>query len=345
MRAMILAGGMSTRLYPLTHEVPKPLVPIAGEPVVAHTMRYLRSFGIEDVAINVHYHADMVRERLGDGSAYGVRLHYLYEEKLMGSAGAVKQMEGFFDDTFIVIGCDELTDANLDALVGFHRKRSALATIALVEMQDVEQYGVVILNDDGRITAFQEKPARGTERSHLVNTGIYVFEPEIMAHMPAGTFYDFGKELFPKLQAEDAAFYGLEMPGAYWCDIGTPQEYRRGTTDVLEGRVRLPGARARGIAPDTILGDDVRIEGDVRIGAGVRLGTRSRIVGPTVIGDRAVVGASAVIEGSILWDDVSIGDGAHVDESIVGIGYAVPAYARLANSIVANGNGNGKAHT
>ena len=161
MRAMILAGGMSTRLYPLTHEVPKPLVPIAGEPVVAHTMRYLRSFGIEDVAINVHYHGEMVHERLGDGSEFGVRLHYLEESKLMGSAGAVKQMEGFFDDTFIVIGCDELTDANLDSLVAFHRKRKALATIGLVEMDDVEQYGVVILNDDGRITAFQEKPRAG----------------------------------------------------------------------------------------------------------------------------------------------------------------------------------------
>src|SRR5579875_1614302 len=149
---MLLAGGMSTRLYPLTRQVPKPLVPIAGEPISAQILRYLRSYGIEDVAINVHYHADQIRDAFGDGSRYGVRLHYLEEPKLMGSAGAVKQMGDFFrDDTFLVIGCDILTDADIDAIVAFHRKRNALATISLTHMDDVEQYGVVITDERGRI--------------------------------------------------------------------------------------------------------------------------------------------------------------------------------------------------
>ena len=335
---MILAGGMSTRLYPLTKEVPKPLVPIAGEPNSGHLMRYLHSFGVEDVAINVHYLADKITRAFGDGSDYGVKLHYLHEEKLLGSAGAVKQMEAFLgDDTFVVIGCDEITDMRLDALVAFHRKRKAVATIGLVEADDVTHYGVVILDDDGRIVDFQEKPAAGTERSNLVNTGVYVFEPSILERIPAGAFWDFGKNVFPDLQREGAPFYGLRMQGAYWRDIGTPGEYRLATRDVLEGRVRLLGnPRVRGYPADATLGNDVRIEGDVRIGSHASLGDRVRVAGPSVIGDRVEVGAGATIENSIIWDGTTIGPNANVSDSVIGVNYHIPAGAVVEAVVVAN---------
>jgi mannose-1-phosphate guanylyltransferase len=338
MRAMILAGGMSTRLYPLTYQVPKPLVPVAGEAITAHILRYLRSFGIVDVAINVHYLADAIRDYFGDGSAYGVRLHYIYEDELSGSAGAVKKAESFFDETFIVVGCDDLTDANLEALVAFHRKRQAIATIGLVEMERVDQYGVVILDDEGRIVQFQEKPAPGEELSHLVNTGIYCFEPAIFEHIPAGEFYDFGRNVFPALQQRRDRFYGLPLPGAYWCDIGTPSEYLRATRDALSGLIHLRGARPRGIAADAFLGDDVRIEGDVRIGSDVRLGRRARVVGPSVIGDRTIIGDDVTIEHSVLWDGVRVGDEAQVRDTIVGMGCTIPAGSSLVGRIVANGS-------
>jgi mannose-1-phosphate guanylyltransferase len=335
---MILAGGMSTRLYPLTKQVPKPLVPLAGEPNAAHLLRYLRSFGIDEVAINVHYLADKIVEALGDGSAYGVTITYLHEPKLMGSAGSVKTMESFFGrETFVVIGCDEVTDMRLDALVAFHKKREAIASIGLVHADDVSQYGVVIVDADGRILDFQEKPAPGTERSHLVNTGVYVFEPAIFERIPADAFYDFGKNVFPELQAADAPFYGMTMQGAYWCDIGTPSEYRRATRDVLSGQMRLLGsARVRGLPADVALADGVRIEGDVRVGARVTFGKGARVVGPSVIGDDVHVGAGAVIEDSIVWDGARIGDGARVADSIVGIDFAIAANAALSGAIVAN---------
>jgi len=337
MKAMILAGGLSTRLYPLTKHVPKPLVPIAGEPNAIHVMRYLHSFGITDIAINLHYLADMISDRLGDGSAEGVRLHYLHEQELLGSAGAVGQLKEFFDDTFVVIGCDDLTDLNLDELIAFHKKRDALATIALVTAEDVTHYGVVVLDPDGRIVEFQEKPAPGTEKSHLVNTGVYVFEPEIFERIPAGEFFDFGKQVFPGLQRERAAFYGLAMDGAYWCDIGTPEEYRRATRDVLAGRVELLGnARVRGVAADADVGSNVRIEGDVRVGSCARIGERARIVGPSVIGDGVSVGSDAEVRASIVWDGAQIGEGAEVVESIIGMDYVVAAGERLLDAIVAN---------
>lgn len=335
---MILAGGMSTRLYPLTKQVPKPLVPIAGEPNSGHLMRYLRSFGIEEIAINVHYLAEKIRDAFGDGSRFGVKLTYLDEPTLMGSAGAVKGMQDFLgDDSFVVIGCDAVTDLRLDALVAFHKRRGAIATIGLVEEEDVSQYGVVITNDEGRIVDFQEKPAPGTERSHLVNTGVYVFEPAIFDRIPAATFFDFGKNVFPELQRDAAPFYGMQMNGAYWRDIGTPNEYRRASCDVLEGRVRLLGAsRVRGYPGDTIFGNDVRIEGDVRIGTAATLGAGARIVGPTVIGDGVAVGAGATIENSIVWDRASIGASAHLRDSIVGIDYAIAPATTVDGTILAN---------
>lgn len=333
---MILAGGMSTRLYPLTKEVPKPLVPIAGEPMTAHVMRWLKSFGYTDLAINVFYLADVIQATFGDGSEYGVHLNYLVESKLMGSAGALKPLQSFFTDTFVVVGCDDLTDANIDALVAFHKKRGAFATIGLVEADEVDQYGVVITDDDGRIVEFQEKPPKGTERSKLVNTGIYVFEPEIFDHIPADTFYDFGKQVFPSLQEANAAFYGMRLNGAYWRDIGTPDEYRRATTDVLAGKVHLRGARTTGIPGDVRLSNDVQIDGDVRLGEGVTIGEGARITGPSVVGDNVSIGAGAVIERSIVWNGVKIGARATLTGSIVGIDYDIPADTTLVDRIVAN---------
>jgi mannose-1-phosphate guanylyltransferase len=335
-KAMILAGGKSTRLYPLTKTVPKPLVPIAGQPISGHIMRWLASFGYRDVAINIHYHADAIREAFGDGSRYGVNLEYLYEPALSGSAGAVKGLEPFFDETFVVVGCDDLTNADLASLVAFHKSRGALATIGLVECDEVDQYGVVIADDQGRIVEFQEKPPKGTERSKLVNTGIYVFEPEIFAHIPPNTFYDFGKQVFPALQAANAAFYGMRLGDTYWRDIGTPDEYRAATKDVLAGRVQLVGARATGIPDDVRRGVGVHVEGDVRIGSGVVLGDRARIVGPVVIGENVHVGDDAAIERSIVWDGVRVGGRVRIVDSIVGMDYDVPADTSLIDRIVAN---------
>ncbi|GAC1572460.1 MAG: hypothetical protein NVS3B7_03200 [Candidatus Elarobacter sp.] len=336
MKAMILAGGMSTRLYPLTKQVPKPLVPVANEPISGNVMRWLSSFGYDEVAINVFYLAEAVERAFGDGSRFGVKLHYLHEPQLTGSAGGLKQMEGWFDDTFVVVGCDDLTDADLASLVRFHKARGALATIGLVEAEEVDQYGVVILDGDGRITGFQEKPAKGEELSKLVNTGIYVFEPAIFARIPANTFYDFGKQVFPELVAGGLPFFGMKLDGAYWADIGTPGEYRLATQDVLRGRVDLFGTSPNGVRPDTRVGEGARIEGDVRIGTGVTIGAGARIAGPTVLGDDVRVGDGATVERTIVWAGSAIGTNATLRDAIVGERYTVPDGTTLDGAIVAN---------
>jgi NDP-sugar pyrophosphorylase family protein len=334
---MILAGGMSTRLYPLTKQVPKPLVPVAGIPNAEHVIRYLSSYGFDEIAINVHYLADAIVDRLGDGSRFGVRLEYSHEDVLLGSAGGVKKLESFFNEgTFVVVGCDDLTNLPLDRLVAFHHEREAVATIGLVECEEVDQYGVVVLDDRGKIVGFQEKPAKGTEKSRLANTGIYVFSPQIFERIPAQTFYDFGKQVFPGLQNDGAPFYGYEARGAYWSDIGTPAEYRRASRDVVLGTVTIPGTRAAGADPTASIASDARIDGPVWIGPGVRIEAGATVTGPSVIGEGSRVGAGARVSSSILWDGASVGDGATLRNAIVGQGYSVEPRATLDGAIVAN---------
>lgn len=336
MKAMILAGGMSTRLYPLTKHVPKALVPVVGVPNAVHVIHYLKRHGIDEVAINVHYLADAIVATLGDGSSFGVQITYLQERELLGSAGAVKQMEAFFSgDDFVVVGCDDLTNLPLEKLVAFHRERNAIATIGTVEREDVSQYGVVVLDHEQRITGFQEKPKAGTQYSNRVNTGIYAFSPEIFSHIPAATFYDFGKQVFPALQVAGAAFFAYDAHDAYWCDIGTPNEYRRASFDVVSGVLRIPNTRSSGIDPSACIVSGARIEGDVWIGADVRVEDGARITGPCIIGDGVTIGVDTSVARSILWNAASIGAGAVLVDAIVGDACDVPAGATLRHQIIA----------
>jgi mannose-1-phosphate guanylyltransferase len=334
---MLLAGGLSTRLYPLTKAVPKPLVPVAGVPNAVHVIKYLKSYGYDDIAINVHYLAEAITAALGDGSAFGVRLKYLHEETLMGSAGALKPLEAYFgNDTFVVVGCDDLTDLPLDQIAAMHHRKHAIATIGLVTRDHVDQYGVVVTNEDGRITGFQEKPAPGTERSKLVNTGIYVFSPQIFSRIPANTFYDFGKQVFPELLADGLPFYGYDAKDSYWCDIGTPGEYRRASDDVVNGVFRIPDTRANGADQSASIARSAKIDRNVWIGARVRIGEGVRIEGPSVIGDGSVVENGAHIDASIVWEQSTIGADAQLHAAIVGKETRIEPRSKLTGDIVAS---------
>jgi mannose-1-phosphate guanylyltransferase len=337
---MILAGGLSTRLYPLTKNVPKPLVPVAGVPNVVHVIRYLRAYGFDEIAINLHYLPDAIVTVLGDGSQFGVALHYSHEPVLLGSAGAVKKMQSFFDvDTFVVAGCDDLTDLPLDRMLEFHREREAAASIGLVRCDEVDQYGVVEIDDRGKIVGFQEKPAKGTERSKLANTGIYVFSRAVFEWIPAGEFYDFGKQVFPALQRAGEAFFGFEAHGSYWADIGTPSEYRRASYDLVRGTFAIPGVRGSGIDPSAELGEGVRTDGPLWVGARARIGDGVTIVGPSVVGNDAVVEPNANLDRTIVWDGATIGAGASLHETIVGTSYRIAPGTSMTDAILANEEG------
>jgi len=194
----------------------------------------------------------------------------------------------------------------------------------------------VVTDKTGRITGFQEKPAPGTERSNLVNTGIYVFSPRIFERIPAETFYDFGKQVFPELLVDKLPFYGFDARDAYWCDIGTPSEYRRASDDVVNGLFRIPDTRPNGADPSATIAPSATIDRNVWIGSNVRIGERVRIVGPSVVGNESVIEDDALLEASILWEGSRIGAGAELRAAIVGKETVVEPKSILTGDIVAS---------
>src|SRR5689334_9979196 len=215
MRAMVLAAGLGTRLRPLTYEITKPMVPVLDRPVMEHIVDLLARHGFDEVVANLHYFPETIKAHFGD------RLSYRFEEELLGTAGGVRACADFFgDDSFIVISGDALTDIDLGALAERHRSSGGVATLAVKQVADTREYGVVLHDAGGRITGFQEKPAPEEALSNLGNCGIYVFSPEIFDYFPPEPFVDWATDVFPVLLANDVPFHIHEVR-EYWNDIGS----------------------------------------------------------------------------------------------------------------------------
>lgn len=230
MNAMILAAGKGTRLHPLTETMPKPMVPVVGRPVLEHTVCWLRDHGVRRIAINLHHLPESVRNHFGDGGRLGVDIRYSEEPELLGTAGGVKKIEAFFEDPFLVIYGDVLTDLDLTALVAVHRSRAGQphATLALDQRPDTTQCGVVELGADDRVSGFIEKPRPEEIRSPWVNSGVMVLDQALLARIPAGRFCDFGREILPAWCADGVPIFGWRLPaGTFLIDVGTPESYRR----------------------------------------------------------------------------------------------------------------------
>src|SRR5919202_194577 len=245
MKAMALAAGKGTRLFPLTGEIPKPMAPVVNTPIIEHIFDLLARHGIEEVRVNVHYLADALLEAYGEESKVnGMAVYLEREDELRGTAGGVKRLAGRFDDTFVVVSGDALTDVDIGELVAFHREKEALATIVLRRVYDTSEFGVVEVDGEGNILGFQEKPDPEDAISTLANTGIYVLEPRALDYIPQDTFFDFARDVFPKLLQGGERFVGYQGD-FYWSDIGTLEAYRQAQFDVLSGKVRvkIPGEK------------------------------------------------------------------------------------------------------
>jgi len=233
MKAMILSAGEGRRLRPLTNHLPKPMLPLAGRPLLEHTITYLRDSGITDLAINLHHLPQAVIDYFGDGSSWGVSLRYSVEEKLLGSAGGVKRLQDFFDETFIVYYGDLFTQADLNPMIDLHRQSGAPATMGLYRVPDPWNRGIVELNEEQVITRFAEKPPREQVFSDLANAGIYVLEPEVLDSIPAGQMYDFGHDVFPDMLAKGVPIAGYVIEETL-IDIGLPEKYEEANQLAVE---------------------------------------------------------------------------------------------------------------
>ncbi len=239
MKAIILAAGEGTRLRPLTLDRPKPMLPIGGVPLLEHLIRLLAQYDVRDIAINLHHKPAVVTSYFGDGARWAVHLTYSIEETILGTAGAVRRLQPFFDRRFFVLYGDVLTDLDLCALDRFHTSRQAALTVALYHVPRPWECGIVDLDSNGRIRRFVEKPPRADVFSDLANAGVYVMEPSLINAVPPDVFYDFGRDLFPALLQTGAAIYGYPIgPDDYLLDIGNPEKYEQANRDWAEGRVK-----------------------------------------------------------------------------------------------------------
>lgn len=325
MKAFVMSAGIGTRLRPLTYVVPKPMISVANKPVLEHTLELLKSHRIKDVVINLHFKPEIIEEYFKSGSGKGVKITYSREQKLMGTAGGVKKMESVLKDgTFLIMSGDGLTNVDLTELIKFHRKKKGIATIVLQSIDTRLEYGLAAVGKTGIIDRFIEKPSWGEVFSGTntgVNTGIYVFEPEVFKYMPRGREFDFAKELFPALMKNKKKIFAF-FTDAYWCDIGNLSKYRQCQKDVLEGRakVNIEGKFRRGayIGNGCDIDASVSFSGPAIIGNKCRIKADVEIGGCSVLGNNLFVDEGAVVNDCIIWDNVYIGKGVRIENCIIG---------------------------
>lgn len=322
MKAFIMAAGIGTRLRPLTYAIPKPLVPIVNIPVIGHLMYNLAKHNINNIVVNLHYYPNMITSYLCYGENWNVKIKYSFEKKLLGTAGGVKFQEKFFDKTFIVTSGDGLSDINFSKLIKFHKEKKALATVVLKPIDARFDYGVVVLDQNNLIKNFYEKPSWGEIFSNLVNTGIYVFEPEVFKYIPKNKFYDFGHNLLPKLINKSLPVYGY-VTNEYWCDVGNLSEYRKAQRDCLDGRVnvKIPGKEVKKkiwVGKNARLHKTLKISPPCVIGNNVVVGENCIFDSYTVIGNNCMIGNNVKIKDSVLWDKVVVSSNVHLNSCVIG---------------------------
>lgn len=376
MKAILLAGGEGTRLRPLTAKLPKPMVPLFGRPVLEHLLLLLRRHGINQAAVTLGYLPQAVTDYFGDGSAWGMSLTYLTEETPLGTAGAVRACRDFLaGEDCIVLSGDCVCDFDLTACIRLHQRRRAEATLLLHRMKDPLEYGLVLTDDESRVTRFVEKPGWSQVFTDQVNTGIYLLQNSVLDEIPAGEAWDFSRDLFPRMLQEGRALYG-DLPRGYWRDMGDSRAYLRTLADALEGRVELelthPQLRDK-LWSASILPEDALILPPCWIGSDVTFG-KDCLIGPyavledgTRVGDGAVLQRSALLgseagarstlygailcsgasagpesllnEHTVLGDGARLGRGAILQEYVsVWPGLSVPAGARVNASLTAEGD-------
>ncbi|MCC5666766.1 NDP-sugar synthase [Nostoc sp. CHAB 5784] len=338
MKAMILAAGKGTRVRPITYTIPKPMIPILQKPVMEFLLELLRRHGFDQIMVNVSHLAEEIENYFRDGQRFGVQIAYSFEGKIddngklegeaIGSAGGMRRIQDFspfFDDTFVVLCGDALIDLDLTAAVKWHRARGSIATIITksVPKEEVSSYGVVVTDEEGRVKAFQEKPSTEEALSTNINTGIYIFEPEVFNYIPSGVEYDIGGQLFPKLVEIKAPFYAIPMDFE-WVDIGKVPDYWRAIRGVLLGEIKNVQIPGHEVAPGIYTGlnvavnwDKVDITGPVYIGGMTRIEDGAKIVGPAMIGPNCWICSGATVENSVIFEWSRLGPGVRLVDKLV----------------------------
>ncbi|MEQ7009591.1 sugar phosphate nucleotidyltransferase [Actinopolymorpha sp. B17G11] len=334
-----MAGGEGTRLRPMTTSMPKPLLPVVNRPIMEHVLRLLKRHQLTETVVTVHFLGSMVRAYFGDGEDLGMDLTYATEEKPLGTAGSVKNAAAALsDDTFVVISGDALTDIDLTALVDHHRRSGALATVCLTRVPDPLEFGITILDDDGRIERFLEKPTWGQVFSDTINTGIYVMEPEMLSHVGAAENVDWSSEVFPRLLEAGAPLYGYVADG-YWEDVGTHRSYLKANYDVLDGQIAIDidgfeVSKGVWVGEGADVDPDATLKGPLYVGAYAKVEGGAELRDHTVVGDNVVIRSGAFLHRAVVHDNAYIGAHSNLRGCVVGKNTDVMRGARIDDSAV-----------
>ncbi len=307
LKAMVMAAGMGSRLEPITLRFPKPLIPVMNRPLMDIILTQLKNIGVSEVISNTYYLADQIINRYKDNNL-GVKFSYVKETELSGTAGGVKKCQFFFDkdEDFIVMSGDILTTADIKKGIEIHKKSGAIATIGVKEIphEHVSHFGVVVTGEDGYIKEFQEKPSIEEAKSNLINTGIYIFNYKIFDYIPENTFYDFAKNVFPKL-LEDKQINTF-LVSEYWNDIGTIGQYKQSIQDVFNGVCKIEHEDVS----ETNLGRYLS-------GSNTKIPETVRFVGNTVVGNNCKLGEYIKLENCVVLDGAEIKTGSELSDCVV----------------------------
>ena len=317
MKAMILAAGFGTRLKPLTNDLPKPLFPVLNRPILEHAIHFLSTNGIKDIAINLHHKSEKIIDYFGDGKDFGVNLHFSKEEKILGTAGGIKKLQSFFkNETFLVINSDILADVDLNNVLKFHKDKKSKLTLVVRQDPNAEKYDSIQRIDEGRIVHFLGRSIKNSEpTTKVMFTGIQIMEPEIFSRIPENKFCGTVEDIFPGMIEDELPVYSFLHKG-YWIDMGTSGTYIQAQMDALDGKIPLkisPSKNTEGplIVPPVHIGKGCEISQDAQVGP------------YTVLGDGCHIRSGAVVKNSILWTEVTVGEGLTVKNSILGEGVAI----------------------
>lgn len=321
MKAVILVGGQGTRLRPLTLGTPKPMVPLANKPFVAYVLEHLKNNGIDDIVFSMGYLPEGIMDYFGDGSDIGMNLTYVIEDRPLGTAGAVKNVEEHIvDGDFLVLNGDILTDLDIRALIKHHQDNDAVGTLTLTPVEDPTAYGLVRLDGNDEVLDFLEKPSWDEIDTNLVNAGTYVLRQEVLDLIPKGIEYSFERGVFPKLVGK--GLFGFRS-NSYWMDIGTPEKYLQAHYDIMEKSVDTS-------VTECLKNDFVCLQGEVNLETGAKLvppvviGEGTTIMAGARIGRMAIIGPGctiepgAVVEESIVQEGCSLGENVLVRHCIIG---------------------------
>lgn len=322
MKAVILVGGEGTRLRPITFLNPKPMLPLVDKPFMENFVLWLKSNKIKDIIFSTGYLPEIFKNYFGDGSRIGLKLTYVREKRPLGTCGGVKNVEKYLDaEHFVVFNGDILSSMDLIKMADFHESKKADITIALTPVEDPTSYGLVTMDNGGRIKKFLEKPSKGEITTNLINAGCYIIEPHLMKMVPEGKRYSFERELFPMVLDEGYKIYGY-VSNSYWLDVGTPQKYLTAHYDVLEKKIDFKFLYKEVmeniyIGKDSKYSKDNFVSGPVVIGKGTRIEKGVKIMPLTVIGNGCTISEGTEISESIILNNCKIGEECLMKESII----------------------------